>query len=133
MENQAATFTLEYKVDFNNGKGKHKFRKRSAAPKATPSKIPRIAKLLALTHHLQGLLDQGVVKDYADIARLSGLSRARVTQIMNLALLAPQIQEDILFSNNRAMSKVKERTVRIVLKKTTWKQQAREWKKLESL
>ena len=38
----------------------------------------------------------GVVKDYAEIARLTGLSRARVTQIVNLTLLAPAIQEEIL-------------------------------------
>ena len=36
------------------------------------------------------------VRDYADVARLGYVTRARVTQIMNLALLAPDIQEELL-------------------------------------
>ncbi|MFO0815066.1 MAG: hypothetical protein U0796_17760 [Gemmatales bacterium] len=39
----------------------------------------------------------GVVKDYAELARLGMVSRARISQIMNLLLLAPDIQEAILF------------------------------------
>ena len=39
----------------------------------------------------------GVVADYADLARLGQVIRARVTQIMNLLNLAPDIQEEILF------------------------------------
>ena len=46
---------------------------------------------------MQGLIDDGVVRDYAELARLGHVSRARVTQIMNLNLLAPDIQEEILF------------------------------------
>ncbi len=38
-----------------------------------------------------------MVKDYAELARLGNVSRARITQIMNLLLLAPDIQEAILF------------------------------------
>ncbi len=63
-------------------------------PAGRPS---RIALLLALAHHWERLVREGVVKDYADIARLTGLTRARVTQVMNLTLLAPAIQEKILF------------------------------------
>ena len=58
--------------------------------------IPRITRLLALAHHLQELLDSGKVKDLAEVARRGHVSRARVTQIMNLLLLAPDIQEAIL-------------------------------------
>jgi hypothetical protein len=47
------------------------------------------------------LIQQGVVKDYADLARLGQVSRARITQIMNLLNLAPDIQEPILFSTQR--------------------------------
>jgi hypothetical protein len=36
-------------------------------------------------------------RDQADLARLGNVSRARVTQIMNLLQLAPDIQEAILF------------------------------------
>src|SRR5262249_31021452 len=43
------------------------------------------------------LIRQGVVKDYAELARLGRVSRARISQIANLVLLAPDIQEALLF------------------------------------
>ncbi|MCI0410915.1 MAG: hypothetical protein L0191_20525 [Acidobacteria bacterium] len=63
-------------------------------PAGRPS---RVALLLALAHQWERLVRDGTVKDYADIARLAGLTRARVTQIMDLLLLAPDIQEKALF------------------------------------
>ena len=62
-----------------------------------PGRIPRIAKLLALAHKLDGLVRQGAIADYAALARLGHVSRARVTQIMSLLYLAPDIQEAVLF------------------------------------
>ncbi len=50
------------------------------------------------------LVRDGVVKDYAEIARLTGLTRARVTQIVNLTLLAPDIQEKILLAQGERVS-----------------------------
>jgi len=58
--------------------------------------VPRIVHLLVLGHHFERLVRDGVVKDYAEIARLTGLGRARVTQVVNLMLLAPEIQENLL-------------------------------------
>ena len=52
---------------------------------------------MALAHHFERLVVTGVVKDYAELARLGMVSRARISQIMNLLLLAPDIQEAILF------------------------------------
>jgi hypothetical protein len=59
--------------------------------------IPRITRLLALAVRLEGLLRQGTAKDYADLARLGGVSRARITQVMKLRNLAPVLQERILW------------------------------------
>ena len=42
--------------------------------------------------HTHYLVDRGEVADYADLARLTHVSRARISQIMNLTLLAPDIQ-----------------------------------------
>jgi hypothetical protein len=44
----------------------------------------------------EGPIHQGVIKDYAELARLGQLSRARVTQIMNLLNLSAHIQAEIL-------------------------------------
>lgn len=38
-----------------------------------------------------------MVTNYAELARLGNVTRARVTQIMNLLMLAPAIQEKLLF------------------------------------
>ena len=63
----------------------------------TAGRIPRVARLMALAIHLETLVQAGSVKDYAEIARLGHVTRARVTQIMNLLMLASDIQEEILF------------------------------------
>ena len=69
--------------------------KAPAAP--APEKLPRIARLLALAHKFQRMLDSGEVESMADLARLGRVSRARITQIMDLLMLAPEIQEEVLF------------------------------------
>ncbi len=67
------------------------------APTSPPTeRVPRVARVLALAHHWQGLIRSGAVRDQADVARLVGVSRARVTQVMRLLHLAPDIQEAVL-------------------------------------
>jgi hypothetical protein len=68
--------------------------KKAAAP--APPRIPRITCLMALAIKFQEMIDRGEVKDYADLARLGLVTRVRVTQIMNLLLLAPSIQERLI-------------------------------------
>ena len=99
---------VEFTVQFSPGpKGRRRAREASRQPdptratgsteasaKAASAKgVPKITRLLVLGHHFERLVRDGVVKDYAEIARLT---RARVTQIVNLTLLAPEIQEAIL-------------------------------------
>ena len=69
---------------------------QSDESKPALERIPRISRYVALAIHFEDLIRQGVVTDYADLARLGHVTRARVTQIMNLRLLAPKIQEEIL-------------------------------------
>ena len=63
---------------------------------AIPGRLPRITRLLTLAVRFEGLLEDGTVRDYADLAHLGGVSRARITQIMSLRKLAPVTQERIL-------------------------------------
>ena len=69
-------------------------RRSIAAP---TTRVPRVARLMALAIKFEGLVRAGTVHDYADLARLGGVTRARITQIMNLLLLAPDLQERLLF------------------------------------
>jgi hypothetical protein len=75
--------------------------------------------LMALAIKFQDMVDHGEVRDYADIARLGYVTRARLTQIMNLLLLAPDLQEQLLFS----ATTVKERRLRNVVRLVEWREQ----------
>ena len=88
-------------------------------------RLPKITRLLVLGHHFEQLIRDGVVKDYAEIARLTGLTRARVTQIVNLTLLAPEIQEKILNLTNvtGGSDPVTERALREVAAQVNWQRQ----------
>lgn len=52
---------------------------------------------MALAIKMQGMVDRGELKDYAELAGLAQVTRARMTQIVNLNLLTPKIQERLLF------------------------------------
>ena len=65
-------------------------------PDVGPGRVPRVARLMALAIKFEGLLESGAIADQVELAELGHVTRARVTQIMNLTLLAPDIQEDIL-------------------------------------
>jgi hypothetical protein len=92
--------TVEYKVHFQRrGHGNRKQVREGKPPEPVQhtGRVPRVVRLLALAIRFDRLLREGKVADYADLARLGHVSRARITQIMNLLLLAPDIQEKILF------------------------------------
>ena len=99
-----------------------------AGPVSRP-RIPRITRLMALAIKFQGMLDCGVVRDYADLARLGYVTRARVTQIMNLLMLAPDIQEQLL-SSERLSFGVRERAMRGICAQVQWTMQRHRWKAL---
>lgn len=97
-------------------------------PPATLARLPRITRLMALAIKFQDMVDRGEVRDYADIARLGYVTRARITQIMNLLHLAPEVQEDILF----ARSAPSERSLRPLTVQPLWDQQIRLWRGLKA-
>jgi hypothetical protein len=94
-----STLSIECEVHFNRcGRGRRELEVGTPAPSTAASgRVPRIARLLALAHRLDCLLRTGVVRDYAELARLGRVTRARISQIMALLLLAPDLQEQILF------------------------------------
>lgn len=94
-----STLTVTGQVHFGRaGKGGAKQLRAGPAPAPVPpGRVPRIARLMALAVKLDGLVRAGAVADYATLARLGHVTRARVTQVMNLTLLAPDIQEELLF------------------------------------
>ena len=66
------------------------------APACAPGRVPRVAKLLALAHRFEAMLLEGAVQSYAELAQLGRVTPARVSQVLALLGLAPDIQEAIL-------------------------------------
>ena len=90
--------------------------------------IPRIARLMALAIRFDGLLRAEEFRDYAELARLGRVTRARMTQIMKLLNLAPDIQEQILFLP--ILKGLNERNLRSIVSKIDWNEQRRMFRKL---
>jgi len=80
------------------GQGARKVVAPGPAPaEAVPGRVPRVARLLALAIRLAEQHRQGVFASYTEIASLGKVTRARISQIVGLVNLAPDIQEAILF------------------------------------
>lgn len=95
------------------------------APVRCPAKV---ARMLALGHHLQRLIDQGLVADRAGLARKLGLTRARVTQLLDLLLLAPDLQVAVLdLEAVDGIEPMVERALRTVAHAGSWAEQREAW------
>jgi len=97
------------------------------SPPTPPARLPRVTRLMALAIKFQDMVSRGEVRDYADLARLGYVTRARITQIMNLLNLAPNIQEEIL-SCQRDSPGIQERQLRSVSSQVLWREQRRIWR-----
>ncbi len=125
--------TIECDVHFTRGQRTRKVIQEGPPPQvaATPEgTVPRIARLMALALRFDRLIKAGEIADQAELARLGHVTRARVTQIMNLLNLAPDIQEDILFlpRTTRGRDPIRENMVRPIAAEPDWRKQRRLWK-----
>src|SRR3954451_21364829 len=94
---QTLTLQCQFHIDTRARGRKQLNAGEPPAPACEPGRVPRVAKLLALAHRFEGMLREGVVQGYADLARMGQVTPARVSQVMALLGLAPDIQEAILF------------------------------------
>ena len=110
-----------------------KNRRKTAMPGPAPekpvSRIPRVSKLMALAIRFDELLREGVVATQSELARLAHLTQPRMTQIMNLLHLAPDIQEEILHLPpvDQGDDPVTERDLRAITRMVDWGQQRKMW------
>jgi len=127
--------TIQRRTHFKTGGTGRKRMAPGVAPEPTAVEgghVPRLARLMALAIRFDRLVRDGEVADYADLARLGHVTRARVTQIMNLLNLAPDIQEAILFLPRTVAGKdaISERQIRHVAAVSDWRKQRRMWQGL---
>lgn len=102
-------------------------------PPSSPVRRPaHVAKMLALAHHLATAIERGLVADQAAVARKLGLTRARITQLLDLTLLAPDVQARILdLEAVDGVEPLRERQLRAVVGAGLWPQQRAAWGRLE--
>ena len=88
-------------------------------------RLHRVSRLMALAIKCDGLIRSQVLRDYTDIANLGRISKPRVTQIMNLLNLAPDIQEHLLFvpPTTSCRDRISERHLRGIAKLVDWSEQ----------
>lgn len=105
------------------------FTEKPPAPPPTPVRRPaRVAQALALAHRLQAAIERGEYRDRADLARQLGFTRARVTQLLDLLLLAPDIQERVLdLEAIDGVEPIAERALRGLVRHESWAEQRRAW------
>ena len=107
-------------------------RKRSQVVLEAPSELSetgppsKVAQMLGLGHEIVRLVEEGVLEDLTDAAEVLGFSRGRISQIVDLTLLAPDLQEALLLGvTNTATA---ERRLRTVVAAGDWGEQRRRWR-----
>jgi hypothetical protein len=113
-------------------RGRKVLKEGVAAEKPQLGSVPRISRLMALAIHMEDLVRRGEVADYADLARLAHVTRARISQIVSLLHLAPDIQEAILNlpRSNGGRDPIREKMVRPIAAVPDWRKQRAMWSAL---
>jgi hypothetical protein len=86
-----------------------------------------------LAWHIEEQVQSGKLGSYAAAARLGHISRARLSQIVSLLNLAPDVQEHVLFSQRPTRGRQQVPTLRQLLSVAAaldWDEQRRRWRKL---
>jgi hypothetical protein len=109
------------------------FTEEAPPPKPEPVRRPaKVARMLALAHHIQNAIDRGVVADRAAVARKLGFTRARITQLLDLTLLAPDLQARVLgLEAVDGVEPMSERALREVTHAGTWAEQWIAWQQIQ--
>jgi len=133
--NETHDVTTEFPVHFTRGAAGRKEVNagvKPVAPVVETGCVPRVARLMALAIRFEELVRMDEVASHADLARLGQVTRARISQIMDLLCLAPGIQEELLFLPRveRQRDAVSEHEMRAVCAVSDWREQRRRWRAL---
>ena len=106
---------------------------RSDSQDSGDGRVPRVTQVMALAIQFQDMIQRGEARDYADLARLGCLTRERMSQIMELIWLAPDIQREILECKPTYTTRfpISEVAVRRIAAELAWDAQRLAWRKLK--
>ncbi len=126
--------TITAPIDFSRAaRGRRQLESRMPqVPLRPPGRVPRVSRLLALALRFEEQLRAGVLASYVEMADLGHVSRARISQIMNLTHLAPDLQEAILFlpRTQSGRDAIHLRLLQPIAAALDWKKQRRLWNEL---
>ena len=116
-------------VHFENSRRSRKVQAEIAESLLPIGRVPRVSKIMALAIRFDNLIRSGAVKNQIELAKLGHVSRARLTQIMNLNLLAPDIQEEVLHLplHYCGRERMKECELREIAAEVDWGRQMEMW------
>lgn len=128
--------TVKTSFELNHSKrGRRRISTGPSRPAMPPvQRVPRIARLMALAIRFDDLLRSGQVADVTTLARLSHVTQPRMTQILSLTLLAPDIQEELLHLPAAVSGKerIHEKVLRPIVAEFDWRRQRELWSDLKS-
>ena len=110
------------------GLGRKRFREGEEAAKPA-GRVQRVSRLMALAIECDRLISDGVIKNQSELAHYAQVTTARMTHIMWLTNLDPEIQEAILFLPriDSGPDTVKEIEVRRIAQVMEWGVQREMW------
>ncbi len=131
---KALTFQCEFHLAPGR-RGRKRLRPGKEPRRATTvlaGRIPRVARLMALAIHFNELIVRGELEDFSELARLGHVTPPRISQIMSLLQLAPDIQEALLFLPRTVKGRdpVMERQIYPVVASLDWGSQRRAWSRV---
>jgi hypothetical protein len=129
----STTLTIELPVPFHRcGHGSRKQMRPGVVAPVPPGRVPRVSRLMALALRLDELVRSGQIGSYCELASLGRVTRARVSQIVNLLYLAPDIQEALLFlpPTPRGRDPIILADLMPLAAAFDWRKQRRLWRKL---
>ena len=97
-------------------------------------RVPRISRLMRCAVLINQKIRDGEYENQAEFARKHFVSPNRITQILNLLLLAPDIAEEIMFLPlvHRGPDPIKERMIRPLTHERLWSKQRQMWSDLKN-
>jgi len=95
--------------------------------------VPAVTRALSMAIYFEHLIRIGDASDYATVSRMSGLCRERISQVMRLTCLSPDIQIELLYLPHCPAGRypVSESAVRKIANLLSWSAQRREWAALK--
>ena len=126
-----STFTVECSVQFvGRGRGSRKRPPSVRNSVAQAGRVPRVSRLMALAIRFEQLIRAGEVTGCAELATLGHVTRARMSQIMCLGCLAPDVQEEVLFlpRTTKGRDPIQLRHLLLIARIADWRQQRVRWK-----